>query len=100
MPATKLMPPSTLMKTTNPVAPSDRWGVSTAEKIVGSAGKSLSLLIKPNIGNECPGKQPRHPAKRHPANRRHDQRGNPSGARLSCKRPCPPANRRKAKARG
>ena len=36
MPVTKLMPPSTTMKIRNPFRLSERCGVSTAEKIVGS----------------------------------------------------------------
>ena len=36
MPVAKLMPPSTSMNIRKPVGLSDRCGVSTAEKIVGS----------------------------------------------------------------
>src|ERR1051326_3934301 len=41
-PAVKLMPPIRHMSTTNPVRPSERCGVSTAENNVGSSRASLS----------------------------------------------------------
>src|SRR3954471_20724966 len=50
MPAAKLMPPSTSMKIRKPVGPSERCGVSSAEKIVGSELRSLSEVIRLTIG--------------------------------------------------
>ena len=44
MPVTKLMPPSTAMKIRKPVGLSERCGVSTAEKIVGSGGLLWSVV--------------------------------------------------------
>ena len=50
MPVTKLIPPSTAMKIRNPVGESERCGVNTAEKIVGSGFGSLSGVMPLNIG--------------------------------------------------
>src|SRR5205807_8596761 len=44
-PATKLMPPIRHIRTTNPVRPSERCGVSTAENNVGSSGAALSAAM-------------------------------------------------------
>ena len=48
MPAMKLTPPNTAISTRKPMLPSERCGVITAEKIVGSsssAGTVLSSLM-------------------------------------------------------
>src|SRR6185437_2904141 len=44
-PVTKLAPPKTSISSRKPVDPSERCGVSTAEKIVGSSRVSLSDVI-------------------------------------------------------
>src|SRR5262249_13885926 len=49
-PDRKLALPRTIMKIRKPVGPSERWGVSTAEKIVGSWAGSLSGAMAVNIG--------------------------------------------------
>ena len=58
-PVMKLMPPSTIMKITNPVGPSERCGVSTAEKIVGSRCGSLSDAMAPQYREGMARKTPR-----------------------------------------
>ena len=45
MPVAKLMPPSTIINIRKPVRLSERCGVSTAEKIVGSGIGSLSAVM-------------------------------------------------------
>src|SRR5262249_19161415 len=52
IPVTKLAPPSTNISARKPLRPSERCGVSTAEKIVGSRAGSLSrtmALIIPKV---------------------------------------------------
>ena len=43
MPETKLTPPNTSISTRKPTWPSERCGVSTAEKIVGSSVSAVIL---------------------------------------------------------
>src|SRR6516165_10085296 len=45
MPETKLTTPNATINTMNPTCPSERCGVITAEKIVGSRPPALSLLM-------------------------------------------------------
>src|SRR5262249_47359185 len=64
MPAVKLMPPSTSMKIKKPSGPSDRCGVGTGEKIVGSGGGALSGGLPVDIGETRGPKTPKKATKR------------------------------------
>src|ERR1700724_2991650 len=73
-PAAKLMPPIRHIRTTNPVRPSERCGVSTAENNVGSSRVALSaamaVLYTDNMAkrttrrNRAPARRNRAPARR------------------------------------
>src|SRR6202047_5141244 len=76
-PAAKLMPPIRHIRTTNPVRPSERCGVSTAENNVGSSGAALSgamaVLYTDNMAKRTP-RRNRAPARRRRATPRKRRR--------------------------